>query len=277
MTAGPRPARRRRQPLHLGGELWVDSPVGRLGGETRMALLRAVAEHGSITQAARAVGLSYKGAWDAVEAMNQAAGAPLVDRSAGGRGGGSTRLTGHGLRLLQRYEEVDAVHRRLLRLLDEQAFDLEADFSLTRIMILKTSARNQFVGQVTAVRAGAVNDEVEITVPGGPRIVAVLTRDSTDSLSLRLNMTALALVKSSSVLLAAEDHGLRLSARNQFAGTVQGLRTGAVNSELTLALDAGGAVTAVVTEASVRDLGLVVGSRAMAFFKASSVIVAVAA
>lgn len=277
MTAGPRPARRRRQPLHLAGELWVASPTGRLGGEARMALLRAVAEHGSITQAAKVVGLSYKGAWDAVEAMNQAAGAPLVERSAGGRGGGSTRLTEHGLRLLQRYEQVDAVHRRLLTLLDEQAFDLEADFSLTRIMILKTSARNQFVGKVTAVRAGAVNDEVEITVPDGPRIVAVVTRESTDSLGLRLNMTALALVKSSSVVLAADGHGLRLSARNQLAGTVSGVRTGAVNSELTLALDAGGSVTAVVTEASVKDLGLAPGSRATAFFKASSVIVAVAA
>lgn len=273
----PSPFKRPADRLHLDGELWVAAGSDRLAGPARMALLRAVAEAGSITQAAKAVGLSYKGAWDAVEAMNGAAGAPLVERSAGGRGGGSTRLTAQGRKLLERYEQVDAVHRRLLALLDEQAFDLDADFSLTRLMILKTSARNQFAGRVTAVRAGAVNDEVEITVPDGPRVVATVTRESTDSLGLRLNMAAVALVKSSSVMLATELEGMRLSARNQFAGVVSSVNVGAVNSEVALALDAGGTLTAIVTQASVKSMGLAPGGRATAFFKAGSVIVAVSA
>ena len=57
----------------------------------RVALLEKVAELGSITAAAKAVGISYKGAWEAVEALNNMSAAPLVERSVGGSGGGGTR------------------------------------------------------------------------------------------------------------------------------------------------------------------------------------------
>ena len=142
---------------------------------------------------------------------------------------------------------------------------------------MKTSARNQFVGTVTSVRSGAVNDEIELTLSGGPRIVAVVTRDSTASLGLRTNMSALALIKASSVLLATDLEGARLSARNQLPGTVSVLTPGAVNAEVTIDIDGGGSITAIVTQGSVKSLGLAVGSRATAFFKASSVILAVTA
>ncbi len=270
MTRRPKPP----PALALDGGIWVTAGGENLGGPARMGLLRAVAELGSITHAARKVGLSYKGAWDAVDAMNQLAGVPLVERSAGGRGGGSTRLTAHGLKLVERYEQVDTVHQRFLSLLNREAFDLAADFSLTRIVSMKTSARNQFVGQVRALRAGAVNDEVEIHVPDGPRIVAVVTRESTHALGLRPGMTAIALVKASSVLIATDLDGARLSARNAFVGAVARVQPGAVNAEVRIDLDDGGGLTAVVTEESVKTLGLAPGARATAFFKASSVIVA---
>ncbi len=242
-----------------------------------MGLLRAVAQQGSITQGARAVGLSYKGAWDTIDAMNRLAGHPLVERSAGGRGGGSTRLTPHGLRLMERFEQVDAVHRRFIQLLDGGAIDLEQGFSLLKVLNMKTSARNQFVGKVIALRSGAVNDEVELTLPGGQRLVAVVTRESLQSLGLRTQVEAIALVKASSVLLATDLAGVKLSARNQLAGTVAQVAPGAVNTEVTLDLDGGGSITAIVTQASAQALGLAVGVQATAFFKASSVILAVVA
>jgi molybdate transport system regulatory protein len=271
------PRRNRKKRLELQGAVWLAYGSEILGGEQRIGLLRAVAEQGSITHAAKAVGLSYKGAWDAIEAMNRLTGEPLVERSTGGRGGGGTRLTPYGVRLVERFEQVDAAHRRFLRLLDDESIDLDKDFSLLRILNMKTSARNQFVGTVTSVRAGAVNDEVELTLPGGPRIVAVVTRDSTASLGLRTNMSAIALIKSSSVLIATDLEGARLSARNQLSGTVSAITPGAVNAEVTIDIDGGGSINAIVTQGSVKALGLAVGVRATAFFKASSVILAVTA
>ena len=275
MTTAPR--RKHNKRLELDGAVWMAVGGEVLGGQQRMGLLRAVAEQGSITHAAKAVGLSYKGAWDAIDTMNRLAGKPLVERSTGGRGGGGTRMTAHGTRLLERFEQIDAAHLRFMRLLDDESIDLDKDFSLLRILNMKTSARNQFVGTVTAVRAGAVNDEVELALPGGARIVAIVTRDSTESLRLRTNMTAIALIKSSSVLIATDLEGAKLSARNQLPGTVSAVTPGAVNAEVSIDIDGGGSIAAIVTQGSVKSLGLAVGSRATAFFKASSVILAVTA
>ena len=133
--------RKRKKRLELQGAAWMTLGGEVLGGEQRMGLLRAIAEQGSITHAALAVGLSYKGAWNAIEAMHRLAGEPLVERSTGGRGGGGTRLTPYGTRLVERFEQIDAAHQRFMKLLDNESVDLDKNFSLLRILNMKTSAR----------------------------------------------------------------------------------------------------------------------------------------
>jgi molybdate transport system regulatory protein len=265
--------RRKNDPIELHGAVWMTVGGENLGGRGRVALLRAIAEHGSITQAAKAFGMSYKAAWDAVDTMNNVAGAPLVERSTGGRGGGSTRLTERGQQLVHRFAQVEAVHQRFVQMLSGEAIDLSVDFNLMRMLNLKTSARNQFTGTVSGYKAGAVNDEIELTLPGGERITAIVTRESTELLGLKAGATAFALVKASSVIVATDlQDGTRLSARNQLPGTVSAVTPGAVNAEVVIQLDGGSSIAAVVTQASVQAMGLAPGRRATALFKASSVI-----
>lgn len=263
--------------LTVGGAIWLTIGGESFGGKARIELLRAIVEKGSITHAAKAVGISYKTAWDAIDAMNELAGEPLVARSAGGRGGGSTQLTPHGLRLVERFGQIDAAHERFLKLLDDESIDLDREFSPLRTLNLRTSARNQFIGTVTAMRTGAVNDEVELTLPGGARVVAIVTRESTRALGLRMGITAFALLKSSSVIVATGIEGARISARNQLHGAIASVTPGAVNAEVRVDLDGGGRIGATVTQATLDELGLSPGTRATALFKASSVILAVAA
>ena len=269
--------RRKNQRLALKGLLWMAIGDHSLGGPGRMGLLRAVAEHGSITQAAKAFGMSYKGAWDAIDAMNALSGTPLVERSTGGRGGGFTRLTDHGRRLVERFEAVQAVHERFLTLLDGGSMDLDQEFSLLKVLNMKTSARNQWVGTVSGVRAGAVNDEVELTLAGGTRLAAIVTRESTQALGLRLQQTVMALVKASAVLVAVGMQDAKVSARNQLHGTVRSVTPGAVNAEVAIETPDGVAIVAVITQAAVRELGLAPGVPATALVKASDVILAVIA
>ena len=66
------------------------------------ALLEQIAVQGSITRAAKAAGLSYKAAWDAIDELNNLAERPLVERSVGGKGGGGARLSADAL-----YTEVN--------------------------------------------------------------------------------------------------------------------------------------------------------------------------
>ena len=262
----------KRDAIALKGALWLTIGDANLGGPGRIGLLRAIAEQGSITQAARAFGMSYKAAWDAVDAMNNLAGEPLVERSAGGRGGGSTRLTPRGEQLVERFERIQAVHERFVQRLSDESIDLARDFNLLRTLTMKTSARNQLAGTVTAVTRGAVNDEIELTLPGGARIVAVVTHESARSLGLKKGASAFALIKASSVIVAADLDGARVSARNRLPGIVARVTPGAVNAEVVIELDGGGTVAAIITQASLRDLALAKGRPAIALFKASSVI-----
>lgn len=261
--------------LEVKGSLWITADGASVGGHGRIALLQAVAEQGSITRAAKAFGMSYKAAWDAIDAMNTLAGAPLVERSTGGRGGGATRLTARGHALVARYAQLDAVHQRFVAQLARDAFDLDQEFSLLKVLNMKTTARNQFLGTITAVRSGAVNDEIELSLPGGTRLVAIVTRESTSALGLRTQLPAIALISAGDVLIATGLEQAKVSARNQLHGTVRTLVPDAVNAEVVLDLDGGGELVAIITEASVQRLALAPGARATALVKASDVVLAV--
>jgi molybdate transport system regulatory protein len=120
-----------------------------------------------------------------------------------------------------------------------------------------------------------VNAEVEVTLNSGEKIVAGITNGSVDTLALKDGKSAVAIVKSTWVILGTELHNVKLSTRNILCGTVTKIEKGAVNSEVDLKLSGGAALTAVVTNESVASLGLKDGGHACAAFKASSVIIGI--
>jgi len=264
--------------LELDGTIWFRAGARDWGGRDRIALLAAIGEHGSITAAARAVGLSYKAAWDAIDNMNNSAGEPLVVRAAGGKGGGGTRLTERAERLIRTFRALEAEHRRFLAHLGKAgglAEGTQDDLQLMRRIMVRTSARNKLAGKVETIRAGAVNDEVTLALPGGQKIVSTITHESVETLELAPGGDAFALIKASSVLVALPDPGMRLSARNQLPAVVSRVVPGAVNAEVVMELDGGGTVAAIVTQESAKSLGLAEQVRVVALFKASSVILGV--
>ena len=266
----------------LRSRLEVETEFGSFLGDTRIRLLEAIEQHGSITRAAKAVPLSYKAAWDAIDAMNNLAAQPLVVRSTGGRHGGGTQLTEQGRKTIALYRALEAHYQQALEqltagLADGQAGDFDAFRQLLRRLAMKTSARNQFAGRVVGLREGAFDCEVRIgldndgAASSDNEIVAVITRESMETMALAIGTEVSALIKSSSVLLLT-DRRLQTSARNQLWGEIQRIHDGPVNSEVTLALPGGRSVCAVVTRDSVASLDLSVGSEACAVFKASAVI-----
>ncbi len=142
---------------------------------------------------------------------------------------------------------------------------------------MKISARNVFEGRITALRDGQVNAEVEVTMPGGDRIVAIVTEGSVQALGLAVGQPAIAYVKAPWVMLLAGEGGVRFSARNQLAGTVDSLHKGAVNSDVAIRLAGGSLVHAVITNEAVLELGLKPGVPACALIKASHVVLGVPA
>jgi molybdate transport system regulatory protein len=74
-----------------------------LFGDAEMRLLDAIGRGGTLTDAATALGLSYRVAWGKLRDLEAAVGARLVQKSVGGRHGGSSRLTDAGRHLVDRY------------------------------------------------------------------------------------------------------------------------------------------------------------------------------
>lgn len=258
----------------VAGRLWVNKGERSFLGRGRVELLRNIAEHGSISAAARAMGMSYKAAWDAVDAMNNLSDHPLVVRSPGGKRGGGTRLTDHGFRTVELFRFMDGEYRRFLERMGESVGDFEHYYELMRRFALKTTARNQFGGVVEHLTRGAVNAEVTVKLAGGQRLVSVVSLESVDCLDLEEGREVYALVQESAVLLTP-DRGLKVSAGNVLTGTVVLCREGAVNGEVRLELPGGKGITSIITNDSIRRLRIRPGGEMTALIKATDVMLAV--
>lgn len=257
------------------GRFGVDLGAGSFLGETRVRLLEAIERSGSISQAAKEVPLSYKAAWDAVDAMNNLAEQPLVERVVGGRHGGGSILTDYGRRVVALYRAMEAEYQLALdrvsaRLAAREEADPQALRRLLRSVGVTTSARNQFVGPVTFLRAGEVTYEVGVRFDGRHEIVAHISREGAEQMRLNIGRELHAWVNASSVILMT-DAGVRLSARNQLWGEVLRIHEGPVAADVVLSLASGRTVSSLVTREALADLALREGSRACAVFKASSV------
>ncbi|WP_027390283.1 TOBE domain-containing protein [Chrysiogenes arsenatis] len=259
--------------MQISGALWLGNDQQQLN-EKRIELLRQIGRHGSLSAAAKAVGLSYKGAWDTLDAINNLSGKLLVLRVAGGKGGGGSVLTEEGERVVQVYDLFAEAHGRFLDLLANHTANPQEAYNILQRIGMKTSARNQFSGEVAHVRHGSVNDEVVIRVNAGDEITAIITKESVESMDLAVGKKVYALVKASSVLLASEEPK-GVSARNVLEGTVERIIQGGVNAEVVLVLPGETRLAAVITRESLERIGLREGRTAWAFFKASSVIVGV--
>jgi molybdate transport system regulatory protein len=86
----------------------IDLGPGNRVGPGKIQLLEMIAEHGSISAAGRAIGMSYRRAWTLTEALNAGFGRPVVEVQIGGRSGGGARLTAFGTDLVRAYRAIEA-------------------------------------------------------------------------------------------------------------------------------------------------------------------------
>lgn len=260
-------------PVLVNGDIRL---IGGLG-ERLFRLLAAIERTGSINQAAKDVGLTYKGAWEMIERANNLSPKILVSSAIGGRLGGGTRLTPAGKSLLQLFTQIQEEHNLFLEQTNQRLANNQDIVFLFKRLIMKASARNQFFGKITDVAIGAVNVTVVVGLKGGESIVASITKESAESLGIKAGVDVVALVKAPQIIVITDFGGYRLSARNQLQGTVSRIQKGAVNSEIVIELAGGDSITSTITNESIETLNLTVGCTATAAFKAGAVILGVAA
>jgi molybdate transport system regulatory protein len=109
--------------VRLTSNLWLNHAEDKFLGSDRVNLLEKIDELGSISKAARAVGISYKTAWETVNLVNNMARKPLVDRLTGGKGGGGTTLTVEGKKVVTWFKIIQEDHNKFMENLEDRLGD----------------------------------------------------------------------------------------------------------------------------------------------------------
>ncbi|WP_405297050.1 winged helix-turn-helix domain-containing protein [Algibacter sp. Ld11] len=91
----------------IKSRIWIESENHVLLGEGRVQLLKAIATEGSLSKAAKTLGLSYKKAWQLIDSVNKSAKKPVTINSTGGKGGGGAELTAYGKQLIAVFDEIN--------------------------------------------------------------------------------------------------------------------------------------------------------------------------
>ena len=138
----------------LKGDLFLQQGEQQSFSQNQIALLGAIVSAGSISGAARLIGISYKTAWDRIDAMNNLSTKPLVIRSAGGAKGGGTELTEFGRQVLSGFNALQEEHAEFVERLSEKVQHVEDVAQFLHSGQLKSSARNQYRGRVTRISRG---------------------------------------------------------------------------------------------------------------------------
>ena len=92
--------------LRVKSKVWLEANGRMIFSDGRLELLEAVDELGSLSRAARRLGMSYRAAWGLLKVTERALGAPLLDVTIGGRAGGGARLTVPARELVRRFRRV---------------------------------------------------------------------------------------------------------------------------------------------------------------------------
>ena len=176
--------------------------------DKRLDILRRIGEAGSISEAARGAGVSYKAAWQAIDTLSNLAGTALLARSVGGSGGGGALLTPAGQQLLQAAELMNQARAQVLAQIAGARDSLVSTPGLAALG-LRTSMRNQLPCTVKRLKPQGPAMRVELALADGTALFSRITRESAQLLALHPGQAVLALCKATAVTVAAPDQAPR--------------------------------------------------------------------
>lgn len=235
--------------------------------DKRIDILRRIGDVGSISEAARRAGVSYKAAWQAIETLNNLAGAPLVEKVVGGNKGGGTRLTATGEEVLKLADELTRARAEVL-----VRFRLKDSPALKNVGVssLRTSMRNQFPAVIEKLKIGSAQVRLILSIDDTHYIRASCTKESAQLLGLREGKHVLALCKATAVDISADNPALVESRDNQIVGAVLRSEREDKGDECTIQLPSGLTIVGFARPSH----GLHIGMRAVATVAPEAVVIA---
>lgn len=255
----------------LDGRFWISKSQQNFLGKGRIELLKQIDICGSITKAAKAMKMSYKAAWDAVDAMNNLAEIPLVQSSKGGKGGGGTYLTEYAKELIQTYKILHEEHQLFLHNLSLRISEDNGHLHLLNRMNMRVSARNQIAGKVVKIDKGAVCSEVYLQLQGDEKISAIVTNDSVEALDITVGAIFYTLFKAGFVKIST-DLSKKESMANCFVGKIERINKGVKSCEVIVALSGKNTICATLSTAMLDKLKLLESLEVLVFCDPDNII-----
>jgi molybdate transport system regulatory protein len=178
--------------------LQISDALSQQSTDKRIDILRRIGQVGSISEAARAAGVSYKAAWQALDTLSNLAGVPLVARVVGGSGGGGAVLTPAGHSVLDAADQMNQARQEVLLHIGQQEKRLPAVANLSALA-LRTSMRNQFPCTVKSLKLSGGAVRVELALSSQATFFSKITKESAELLGLKAGLSVLALFKATAV------------------------------------------------------------------------------
>jgi molybdate transport system regulatory protein len=247
--------------------------LGHEVADKRLDILRRIGQAGSISEAARGAGVSYKAAWQALDTLSNLAGTPLVERTVGGSGGGGAQLTAMGTQLLQAADTLHALRAQALAQLALPQANTPHPTQQLAALGLRTSMRNQLPCQVVRLSRSGPATRVHLVLADGSPLVSRITRASAELLGLTANLQVLALAKATAVAVAAHDAAPSSTGEtgNRLVGIVTRLNRASTGDEVVLTLSSGLNMVGFAPP----GLRLIKGQAAAAMLEESAVVLAI--
>lgn len=121
--ASVKPLLKKKTAYKVTGSLWMECEGERFFGPGRVELLQGIEETGSINKAAKKMGMSYKKAWEMINALNTQAAQPFVIMQTGGEKGGGSVITPEAKQFIDYHRQLRA---RFLSFLEKETKKLRA-------------------------------------------------------------------------------------------------------------------------------------------------------
>jgi len=171
--------------------LSFQSDRGLVLDELDARLMRRISETGSLAEAARILGISYRNAWGRIRKLESVYGRRILETKVGGTAGGGAELTPEGLKL---FREFRRIRKYLFNALD----DAESAGNVR----YKLSARNMLEAKVVGIERGDITSLVRMSSPAPVKLTSIISNEAVDDLGLSVGDDVQAIVKSTEVMIA---------------------------------------------------------------------------
>ncbi len=239
---------------HLLSKLYLTHHQDAFITPERMELLKSIAATGSISAGAKAMGKSYKWAWDSIDQMNSRSNSSLVSRSSGGKGGGGAKVTPFAIELIDYYDDLERIHQSKIESYQEhfnQAFEQRS---------FTNDIASTLHGRVSKIECN--KDVCEVAIEYGD---TTLKAKCKKAMNLSKDDAISFMVESNQIIIAKQE--VEISAQNLLVGEIIAITEDGKKVYVTLRLSTQEELKVLITMDSLTQFGLKYGQTCFAYFK----------